>query len=40
MDVTLAWMGGVVAAMLIFAGFALVGYLKKRARDAQQDSSD
>lgn len=32
MDVTLAWMLGVVAMMMVFSGFALVGYLKVRSQ--------
>jgi len=36
MDVTQAWMIGVVAAMLIFAGFALVGYFVRMVREARQ----
>ena len=34
MDVTLAWMAGVVAMMGTFGVIALVGYFKKSARDA------
>lgn len=32
MDVTLAWMLGVVSMMIIFAVFALIGYIKVRAQ--------
>lgn len=39
MDVTQAWMAGVVGAMLIFGGFALVGYFLKRARDARDQNA-
>lgn len=40
MDVTLAWMLGVVAMMLVFGGFALVGYLKVRARGDATSTSN
>lgn len=33
MDITQAWMVGVVAAMSVFGGFALVGYFLRRVRE-------
>ena len=35
MDVTQAWMFGVVAAMSVFGGFALVGYVWRRIQDGK-----
>lgn len=32
MDVTQAWMTGVIVAMIVFGAFALVGYFVRRAR--------
>lgn len=36
MDVTQVWMAGVVAAMTVFGGFALVGYFVHRIREARK----
>ena len=40
MNVTLAWMAGVVAMMGTFGAIALVGYFRKSARDARSDRDD
>jgi len=40
MDVTQAWMTGVVTAMLVFGAFALVGYFKKRIREGARRRAD
>ncbi len=37
MDVTQAWMFGVVAMMLVFASFAAIGYVVRHARKDQND---
>lgn len=39
MDVTLAWMIGVVSMMLVFGLFALVGYIKVRSQSGRDDIS-
>ncbi|WP_286829582.1 MULTISPECIES: hypothetical protein [Kordiimonas] len=39
LNVTHLWMGGVVAMMLVFGAFALVGYLRQKS-DAPDDTAN